>query len=600
MLVTDERNLGALLTTARGLNLHFGCIIVLGSQGQISMGREDGTLVPATAGPEGNPDRVVGAEAGSYIVLTSGSTGEAKAVLGKCDSLFHYIKWVNAEFGFDTSHRVALISQITFDASIMDVWMAMTSGATICIPDFAARENIYKLIGWIEGGRISCIHCVPSVFRLITKHLKSLGEEKRHFRSLKYVMLAGEPLYNKDITSWRSVVAEAEVVNLYGTTETTINNTFHRIGAVAGNPAQTIHVGKPVDHSFILILNPRNKLCKIGEAGDVYIKSKYYTKGYYGNEALTRRQFVQNPLSDVPDLIYRTGDSGRYLADRNLEVLGRKDDQVKINGIRVELREIERAVMGQEGLREVALKVYKGSDLETVLICYYTSPEKIDPAVVRKRLSESLNENLIPPYIFQLDAFPLNINGKVDKKALPLPLELLKDEINYEPCQDPVEEKLESIWQEILHCSLIGRNTSFFRMGGQSLKAIQLISRVYKTFKADVSLADFFENPTIRQLAEFIRGAVKGQYETIVRIEEQDYYDVSDAQKRLWVLSQSAEGNTAYNIFKAYLLEGDIEVDAFEKAVAALFAQHESLRTHFVRVDNEPRQRVREKCNPKE
>src|SRR5215831_13160258 len=376
-----------------------------------------------------------------YIYYTSGSTGEGKAILGRHASLEHYITWAIREFGIGPSDKIAHLSQTTFDASLKDSLMALCSGATLMLPPPANKENMNSLCRWVDESEVSLFQTVPSLFRQMIRSLAARAEDKLSFQTLRIIFLDGEPLLSKDVWEWRKYGnAQTEIVNMYGTTETTILDSFHRIASIPEDPGQVIHVGKPIDKTFIIILNQRNQLCRIGEVGEIYIKSAYLTKGYYNNEALTREAFVQNPLiADKKDIVYKTGDLGRYLPDRSVEILGRKDRQLKINGVRVEPGEIERAVLRTGLANEVVIKDVKSANEQTHLICYYTASGEFLPSELRTALQRELNQTLMPSFFIRLEQLPVNINGKIDKHALPLPADIV-DAMNYEPVHGPIEE----------------------------------------------------------------------------------------------------------------------------------------------------------------
>jgi amino acid adenylation domain-containing protein/non-ribosomal peptide synthase protein (TIGR01720 family) len=549
---------------------------------------------------EANPEPVVTPEDSNYIFYTSGSTGEAKAILGRHKGLSHFIRWETQEFKLDSSCKVSQLVQYTFDASLRDIFVPLTTGGTLCIPAEDLKSNTVRLVQWIENSGISLIHCVPSLFRLISKEVQSDKKYYGCLQSLKHILMAGELLYAKDIQTWREALGTyVELVNLYGPTETTMVKTFHRIKDVPAQPAQPLHVGKPISNTFILILN-NNQLCRIGERGEIYIKTPFITQGYFKNPELTQTVFVQNPLiKDRVDTIYRTGDIGRYLPDMSVEVLGRIDEQVKVNGIRVELNEIRQAVLSKSGVSEVVVMAHKNNhDNQVELVCYY-SGEQVSQEALREFLQGELNQNLIPAYFVQLEEFPLNINGKVDKKALPKPDELVINEADYEASQGDPELQLESIWQEILNLKRIGRNASFFRIGGTSLKATQLISRIFKEFNVSIRIADVFAAPTIGQLAVAIANAEKKAYAQIEAISDTsgEYYDLSHGQKRLWILNQFEGGQIAYNMPGAFVLDGNLHTGAFRQAFKTIIERHESLRTTFVTIDGQPRQHIQYPAN---
>lgn len=595
ILVIDEGLLALGNELLQELGVRCDHLLVLGQDGSVRCIKEDGRaeVISLARYDATDPGTANEPDDAAYIYYTSGSTGEGKAILGCHKSLCNYIHWVADEFDIRPGHRISHLSQVTFDASLKDLFMALAAGATVMIPPLTARENVFHLLDWIDGSGITVMQCVPSVFRLMLKHL-AMSEGSYHFQALKHIMLDGEVLYARDVQQWVSLVGEhTELVNLYGTTESTILDTFHRIREIPANPAQVMHVGKPIANTFVAIIN-NGRLCRIGETGEIYIKTPFLTKGYYGNPALTAAAFVQNPLvQDTVDIVYRTGDIGRYLKDRSVEVLGRKDQQVKINGIRIELNEIEQAVLMQQGVRETVIKPYaKEEGEQAALICYYTASDGLQPERLKEGLKAVLNQNMIPSYFIRLEAFPLNINGKIDKKALPLPASLLADEA-YEPFEGNTELQLAAIWEDILGHRRFGRSTSFFQVGGQSLKAIQLVSRVYRQFSVELRIRDIFACPAIREMALLVNGTDKENYDRIRPVEEQERYLASEAQKRLWILCQSEEGNAAYHIRGVFVFEGQLHLPSLQKALAEVVARHESLRTNIIEIDGILYQQVR-------
>ncbi len=264
----------------------------------------------------------------------------------------------------------------------------------------------------------------------------------------------------------------------------------------------------------------------------------------------------------------------------DLEIRGRLDHQVKVNGIRVELGEIEQGLMKIEGIEQALVIDHTNSQGDVELIAYYTGQEKKFEAI-RESMATEINKNIIPGYIQYINEFPLTITGKVDRKSLPKPAELWEKEHIYVAVQNEIEEKLEIIWQGILDVQKIGRSVSFFSIGGTSLKAIQLISRIFKEFGTLIKVVDIFSNPTIEKLGILIENAPKKGYEEIVPVQEAARYVATHQQKRLWVLDQLEEGQMTYNMPYAFELKGKIDRNALLKALKALVGHHESLRTSF-------------------
>lgn len=531
----------------------------------------------------------------SYIFYTSGTTGSGKAILGSHTSLLHFLDWEIKTFNISSSDRISLLSNITFDASLRDMFIPLIAGGTLCIPKKVVKNNLAELAHWIENVGISIIHCVPSIFRLLLKEFEELSQESRpRLLGLKHVLMAGEPIYVRDVERWRNCIGNnVELVNLYGTSETTLAKTFHRIGEISEIANQSIHAGQPIADTFVAIINNNNALCKIGEIGEVYIKTPFMTKGYYNNPDLNKQVFVQNPLVEKEDIIYKTGDLGRYLPGRDIEILGRQDSQVKVNGIRVELEEVEQAILTASGAREVLVIPHTTKENQVLLIAYYTG-EHINEDELKNKLRVTLNNGFVPSYLKKMEELPLTVNGKVDKKLLPALSEIInQNEGSYEAPQTDTERSLELIWKDVLGVKRANRSSSFFDIGGTSLRCLQAISKIYKKFQVLVKVSEFFDMPNIVALAAHIDNEKSVEFDDIPLVPEQPYYQISKAQRRIWILDQVAEEKRAYNVPNTFRLKGQLDIEAFKKSIQTLVQRHESLRTNFVAIDTVPMQIIR-------
>jgi acyl carrier protein len=429
------------------------------------------------------------------------------------------------------------------------------------------------------------------VFRLLIKELNE-KEVPPKFPALKFIFLSGELLYAKDIQEWRKLMGvDIEIVNLYGPTETTMIKTYHRITDVPSDPGQAIHVGQPISNTMVAILN-NEKPCNVGEIGEIFIKTPFMSKGYYNQPDLTAEVFVQNPLvKDKTDIIYKTGDLGRFLNDNSIEILGRIDDQVKVNGIRIELNEIRKVILEVNGVTAVEILLTKNNDLNNELVCYYLGPTATEDDV-RAGAQRNLIQGMVPSHFVRLEHFPLTHSGKVDRKILAMMRRLTPSDQQGDPPAGQTEELLAQIWKEVLAVERIGRSVSFFQIGGSSLRAIQVISRVYKTFGVRLIIGDIFNNPTLAKLAGKINEGRKEKIQSIISAPCAESYPLSHAQKRLWMLDQYEVNQIAFNINTSYALQGMLDLSAFKKAFELLIQRHESLRTIFVSVDGEPRQKI--------
>jgi len=531
----------------------------------------------------------------SYIMYTSGSTGVPKAIVGCYKSLSHFVHWEVKEFGFDERVRVTQMPPVTFDASLRDIFVPLITGGMLCIPEKEIRTNMKALVRWMTSSGITLVHCVPSLFRTMLREIEEAEGGGDILPDLKYILMAGEPLYGKDVIRWMDLVGERiGLVNLYGPSETTLVKTFHRIRQRPANPNAMIPVGLPISNTAILITKG-NRLCEPGEIGDIFIKTPFRTKGYYHDPDLTKISFVPNPLTGDPDdIVYKTGDMGRYLADRSIEFIGRLDTQVKVNGVRIELGEIEKILLGNDFIDQTVVVGHRSQENENSIVCYYTEKKATDAGEVSAWLRQTLPSYMVPSFYVRLDAFPLNINGKIDRKALPKPEALIYAEIGYEAPADETETLLAGIWGEVLGLRKVGVNSPFFQTGGHSLTATRVLARIYRELGVEISLRDFFANQTIRGLAGLLRKPSVSGFARIASLERQPDYAVSPSQKRLWILDRMEEGSVAYSLPSLFVVDGDLDIPAFRQAFIALIRRHESLRTTFLDTDAEPRQRVLE------
>ncbi|MFH1029194.1 MAG: non-ribosomal peptide synthetase, partial [Pseudomonadota bacterium] len=459
----------------------------------------DGSNLPLVSEPDDS----------CYVIYTSGSTGIPKFIEGWHKGLAHYCYWQATEFGLNETSKISQMAPVTFEASLKDFFVALCCGATLCIPSAEVKVNPARLIEWIESSELTLFQTVPSYLRLVIREVAAQGEGNR-FPQLTLLFQSGDTLYGKDVNQWRQAIGDhVELVNLYGPAEVTLLKSFHRIPAGKLRPNEIVLVGKPISNTVILILNG-DTLCPPGKIGEICVKSPFIVKGYYRSAELTAEKFVQNPLNlDVRDIIYRTGDLGRYRSDMTIEFVGRMDSQVKVHGNRIELAEIENVLLSFAKIGQVVVVPHRTDEMENILVCYYTEQAPVSQAELREPILSRLPDYMAPAYFIRMDQLPLSLNGKVDRKALPKPEELVIT--NYEEPVTATEKGLAEIWCEVLGLGRIGAGNPFIEIGGDSLKAIRVSARIYKLFEVEVSVRDFFAHPTIRELAGFVdAGRQKG------------------------------------------------------------------------------------------
>ncbi|WP_432403715.1 condensation domain-containing protein [Wukongibacter sp. M2B1] len=528
-----------------------------------------------------------------YIYFTSGTKGKPKAVLGKNISLAQFINWEIQEFSIGEDVRSSQFITPAFDAFLRDLFVPLCSGGRLLIPeDMGILADSEELIAWIDRNRINLIHCVPSIFRVFNTQTLT-GKE---FDGLRHILLSGEKINSMELKDWYEKFNERiELVNLYGATETTMTKTFYRIKR-SDVDRERIPIGKPIRGARLIILDKYMKPCDEGFEGEIYIRTPYRTYGYYNLPDMNEKVFIQNPFSDNPeDLIYKTGDLGKYLADGNVDLLGRIDRQVKVRGIRIELEGIENVLLKHPLIKEgVAVKrTINGSEALVVYVTGFNDNE-IDVSLfieaIKEYLVEKLPMGMIPNQIIKLREIPKKINGKIDYQALPEPV-ASKEKV-YIPPRNEMEKRMAMIWSEILGIKEVSINDSFFGLGGNSLDIMALISKLHKEFNIKISFGEIFNNPTIDTLSKIINTGGKSIYKSIKAQKKEKYYPLSSAQNRLYILHSQKEENTSYNMPSAILIEGNIERNKVEETFIEVINRHDSLRTSFDIVGEKVVQRV--------
>ena len=527
----------------------------------------------------------------NYLIYTSGSTGKPKIIKGQFKSLSHFIHWEVKEFELSEKTRVCQFAPISFDVSFRDIFVPLLAGGTLVIPEEDVRIDPNRFIHWVALHNISLVHIVPSFFRVFTLQIDE--DLAKKLSTLKLVLLAGEPLFNSDVLRWREKMNDqTELVNLYGPSETTLAKIYHRIDTLSDNPNEIVPLGTPISNSSALIIK-NNRLCNIGEIGEILIKTPFRSKGYFKDENQNLKSFVQNPLhSDFEDIVYKTGDLGKYLSDKKIAFVGRIDHQVKIRGNRVELKEVEQAINQIEGITQsiiIPLELEKGNLL---LAAYYTASKTIEEGEIKKHLLENLPPYMHPTYYVILEAFPLNLNGKIDRKALPRPKEVLYADIDYIAPSTDIEKRLAKIWSEVLGLDRIGITVSFFKLGGHSLSAVQVLAKIHQEFQSNIGLNEFFEFPTVKAISERILVGSKKGFESIPLVPMANLYKASNSQKRIFLIDQQQTALAAYNMPVAFKLKGAVHPDALKEAFESVIRRHESLRTNFFDKDGVVYQKI--------
>lgn len=455
-----------------------------------------GDVGDAIPGPSRDDDPI-------YIYATSGTTGRPKAIVGRSASLLHFLRWEIQALGLSDSVRVSQLTSPTHDPYLRDVFVPLLAGGTVCIPE---DPNVVlsgaALADWIEASGVHLVHCTPSIFR----NLCNARLENVEFASLRWVLLAGEQLYGKDLVRWYERFGERiELVNVYGPTETTLAKFYHPI-ARAETLNGRIPIGRPIhDTRFeIVAAHPGDSV------GELVITTAYSTLGYYKDDELTARSFERT--AEGPhggEVAYRTGDLVRRLESGALEIVGRGDEQIKLFGERIELDELTRLLLAHPDVRSgIVRTITEPDDGRAVdLVAYYVAERSDLETVLRQHFTDHMPRFKVPRFYARIEKLPLNTNGKLDTTALPDPR--AGAAVPTAPAEpgDQLEARLVAIWSELLGREQIGLDQIFMEIGGDSLSIMLLVGRIADEFGFELSLWEIFEDLTIKKLAGRIREA---------------------------------------------------------------------------------------------
>jgi amino acid adenylation domain-containing protein len=437
----------------------------------------------------------------AYIFFTSGTTGVPKGVLGRHKGLAHFLTWQRETFKIQRSDRSGQLTGLSFDVVLRDIFLPLSSGATLCLPDATVNLSAKSVLPWLEREQITLLHTVPSLAQ------SWIGDRPSgvSLRSLRRIFFAGEPLTDNLIRAWRQAFPEAgEIVNLYGPTETTLAKFGYRVPQTLLPGIQP--VGFPQPSVQGLILSKKNRLCGIGEAGEIVIRTPFRSLGYINASQRDMQRFVQNPWSDdATDILYQTGDRGRYRPDGSVEILGRIDRQVKIRGVRIEPGEIEAVLNTHSAVAQAVVVVREDSPGNKRLVAYAVRQRCQDTTTlqVREFLKGKLPQFMLPEAIVLLDSLPLTPNGKIDRRALPVPDDARQEESKAVVLpRNAIESQLLNIWQTVLGINNISVRDNFFELGGHSLMMVSLFDAIDRELGKTLPMSLLFEAPTIEALAQ--------------------------------------------------------------------------------------------------
>jgi len=449
---------------------------------------------------------------GCYIYHTSGSRGRSKGVEGLHSSLVQYLRWQAREFAVGPGDRFSQVAPLTFDFCLKEIFVPLISGASVHIADSATVRDPDAFLGWTARQGITTLCCVPSLFRALTRTAETRPDLLRVVQAgLRDLLVSGDLLRWEDVRAWRRVAGDRpELVNLYGPTESTVIKLFYRIPENQPPDSSSVPVGRPIDDADVLILDERGQRCAAGEIGEIVIQSNWIARGYRGDASERGDAFTTIEAGGVRVRAYRTGDLGRRLANGTVEIAGRRDRQVKVRGHRVELDAVEAALAEAPGVADVAVVVTGEDDARTIVCFFVAGDDATDAASLREYATARLPPGMVPGRFVRLPALPLSSNGKVDRLTLAgssvLTPGFTEDGM---PATD-LERRVIAIWRDVLMLDEIGRGDGFFELGGNSITAITLLSRLRREVHPAIDLSDVLQQPTVAAFCAWVSGLPGG------------------------------------------------------------------------------------------
>ncbi len=519
----------------------------------------------------------------AYVIYTSGSTGNPKACMLLHKGLSNMALGHRASLHVEETSRVLQFSSISFDVATCEIFMSLCAGATLHLIPKAMTQSGMELSAYVAARGITHALLPPALLAVL---------DMQQWQPVRHLVVGGESIPLGLMKEW---AAGRNLYNAYGPSETTVCASMAQLTP----DSELVHIGKPMPGVQLHVLDALMQPVPLGVAGQLYVGGRGVGRGYFGREELTLEKFVANPFGE--DRLYATGDLVRRHADGNLEFIGRLDNQVKIRGFRIELGEIEAMLARQPGVVDVAVVAHKDQDRQARLVAYIVAGNAaVTPEGLRGALAESMPAYMVPSAFVLMECFPVTPNGKVDRKRLPAPDIASMAQAEFVAPRNAAEEAVAAIWCGLLGLERVGVHHNFFDLGGNSLLAIQVISRIKEQFGVQMKVADLFVYTSIAALAQRLDSlagnagadAASSLPQVKPRAGDHALLPLSLEQQSYWFLYELEEGSATYNIPVAMRLLGRLDVAALEQSFAALIARHESLRTVLVVENGQPAQQV--------
>ncbi|GAB3512340.1 amino acid adenylation domain-containing protein [Phytohabitans suffuscus] len=556
------------------------------------------------ARPGTPPDVAIDPTSPAYAIYTSGSTGRPKGVVVTHEGIGNRVAWAVLEHGLSAGDRVLQKTALSFDAACWEFFAPLVCGGTVVLAPDGAERDPAAMVAAIRAHDVTVLQGVPSVFSLLV-------EEPDWVRcaSLRLVFSAGEPLFGELCQRMLTAAPGVRIWNTYGPTECSIDVTAHPV-----DPAQLtgpVPIGRPLPNLRVQVLDEDRLPVPIGVVGELYVGGVGLGRGYLGRSDLTAERFVPDEFGAGGDRLYRTGDQVRWRPDHTLEFVGRVDNQLKINGVRIEPAEIEAALAAHPDVRGVAVVGFADPAGRKRLAAYLSGRRHLTAVELRDFLTDRLPEALVPAVFVPVDEFPLTPSGKVDRSALP-PIETTVEAPGYVAPRTEAERTVAAVWQDLLGVERVGVHDDFFQLGGSSLVTIRLGGRLAAASGVKLPLRDLLAAPTVADQARLLfgdpardpardqandqagetAGETAAEYPPVARLPRTGALPLSYAQRRLWLLDQFSPGSHEWVVPLLFRLPATLTPDTVRRALTMLEERHEPLRTRYLVENGEPRQRV--------
>ncbi|MEW4973244.1 surfactin non-ribosomal peptide synthetase SrfAA, partial [Bacillus stercoris] len=521
------------------------------------------------------------------LTYTSGTTGTPKGNIVTHANILRTVKETNY-LSITEQDTILGLSNYVFDAFMFDMFGSLLNGAKLVLIPKETVLDMARLSRVIERENISILMITTALFHLL------VDLNPACLSTLRKIMFGGERASVEHVRKALQTVGKGKLLHMYGPSESTVFATYHPVDELEEHTL-SVPIGKPVSNTEVYILDRTGHVQPVGIAGELCVSGEGLVKGYYNRPELTEEKFVPHPFASG-ERMYKTGDLARWLPNGNIEFIGRIDHQVKIRGQRIELGEIEHQLQTHDRVQEsVVLAVEQGAG-DQLLCAYYVGEGDISSQELREHAAKDLPAYMVPAVFIQMDELPLTGNGKIDRRALPIPDANVSRDVSYVAPRNETEQKVADIWAQVLQAERIGVYDHFFDIGGHSLAGMKMLALVHQELGVELSLKNLFQSPTVEGLAQVIASAEKGTAASISPAEKQDTYPVSSPQKRMYVLQQLEGAQTSYNMPAVLRLTGELDVERLNSVMQQLMQRHEALRTTFEIKDGETVQRIWEEA----